>query len=186
MSTTKCSYIHIQDYRRAINQYLTTKGTSDFSKYVIHFKADKLVYDRWNYPETIPKPVDIQPLPSEQKNYKVLETRSIIIDITTAQPLLIINSLGNRGVSSSNPPGEKVEAILRTDYYNISDGLWKWKDFTTMTIKGGLIEYRDITVEKIKLIFTVSKDENTSSSSQVRPAVMYTLPSAYGTALPTK
>ena len=68
MTSSRCSAEHIREYRNAINAYLVGKAITDFSKYDISFKKDKLSFNKWDYP-SIPQPVNINPIPTVKENY---------------------------------------------------------------------------------------------------------------------
>ena len=153
MSATKCSQEHLQEYINGINEYLTKNNIHDFSKYNVSLKDSTLHFDKWEY--SLPKPVDLKGI-SKPNNYTTVETRVMIIDIKTSSPLLYINSAGH--TVSYNPTGERIEEVLRGDYFDNTTKLWKWNEFPTMKVKNGLIEYSNTEVKKIKIITIVSKN----------------------------
>ncbi|MCY7362000.1 MAG: hypothetical protein LH629_08045, partial [Ignavibacteria bacterium] len=121
MSASKCSQEHLQEYINGINEYLTKNNIHDFSKYNVSLKDSTLHFDKWEY--SLPKPVDLKGI-SKPNNYTTVETRIMIIDIKTSSPLLHINSAGH--TVGYNPTGERIEEILRDDYFDNTTKLWKW------------------------------------------------------------
>jgi hypothetical protein len=79
MTEVKCSMTQLQNYRNAINADLKTKGITDFTKYKISIKNDKLNFKQWDYPSNIPQPINIIPLIIEPK-YQDVFMRFIIVD----------------------------------------------------------------------------------------------------------
>jgi hypothetical protein len=101
--TTKCSNSHREEYKNAINQYLTSKGITDFSKYNISFKNDKLHYVNWEYPG-IDKPIDIQPLVIQKVPnvpYEEMYQRIIYFDLSI-RPIPQHTTINARGMLGSN------------------------------------------------------------------------------------
>jgi len=123
MSELKCSSQHIQEYKNGINQYLITKGITDFSKYQVSFKKDKLHYIKWGYPDTIPKPTDIKLIPPPV-NYFELYPRVLFINVKENDGYKTYNVDGKQ-VSSfyTDELKRSVQMILKSDI-EINPGEW--------------------------------------------------------------
>ena len=97
---TKCSYQTIHEYISEINKHLKNNGISDFSKYKVNIKDDKLFFDKWEY-SNIEKPnITIQNI----NNYQDIYQRIIYLDISIRPipPHVIINARGQIGLDNIN------------------------------------------------------------------------------------
>ena len=79
-TASRCSAEHINEYKNAINKYLRNKAITDFSKYDISFKKDKLTFIKWDYP-AVSQPVNITPIPITKDRYIPPKIYTFIVNI---------------------------------------------------------------------------------------------------------
>jgi hypothetical protein len=111
----KCSYQAIQQYKSEINKYLKDKGISDFSKYKVYIKDDKLFFDKWEY-DGIENPdnITIQNIQDISK-YQEIYQRILYFDLSI-RPIpqhITINARSMLG--SDNINNEQIIGITGMD-----------------------------------------------------------------------
>jgi len=148
---TKCSAAHIQEYKNAINNYLKSKNITDYSKYKILFKEDKLHIDLWNYPSNIERPLNITPTSNQSNNrYYETQTRSLIIQVDNNSQTLYIDAEGNF-VTENTISKNHIDAVIRTESF--INNKWLWVNIETLEVlSNGVLKYARNVVGKHKFI----------------------------------
>ncbi len=150
----------LEGYKNAINNYLKSKNITDYTKYMISFKQDKLFFDKWEYPSIIERPVNIQPSPTVPSlKYYDTKTRSLVIQTTNNTGTLFINAFGEY-VQQDSVNKVIVDNIIRTDVL-LNTG-WEYANFSgrMYVLFNGLIRFDNRAREKIKITILYHQADN--------------------------
>jgi hypothetical protein len=132
--TTKCNATHIQEYKNAINNYLKSKNITDYEYLWILLTVKYLlsrinyIFDLWNCPSIIKRPVNIQPSPNIlSSKYYDTHTRTLIIQTVNNRNTLFINAFVEY-VQQDSVNKVLVDNIIRTDMFWNSG--WEYTHFS--------------------------------------------------------